>query len=87
MNTFNLAFTLEKPVDPGKLRAAIDALVAAFPDVPSIMEVTVIPGREGETVMIPLPMSLTEERQAKIRSTLDDSLAKNGLRKKLPLRR
>jgi hypothetical protein len=33
---------IEKPADPRKLRAAIDILVAAFPDVPSSLEVRVI---------------------------------------------
>jgi hypothetical protein len=83
MGMFNLAFTLEKPAGPQKLRAVLDVLVAAFPDVPSIMEVRIIPAPDGETVMIPLPISLSEERQAKIRSTLDENLAKNGLRKKM----
>jgi hypothetical protein len=85
MSMFNLAFILEKPAGPDKLRAVIDILVVAFPDVPSILETRVIPGRggDGETVLIPLPISLSEQRQAKMRSTLDDGLARNGLRKKV----
>jgi len=85
MSMFNLAFILEKPAGPEKIRSTIDVLVATFPDVPSILEVRVIPGRDGdgETIMIPLPISLSQERQAKIRTVLDESLAKNGLRKKL----
>jgi hypothetical protein len=84
MSMFNLAFILDKPAGPQKIRAVMDVLVAAFPDVQSIMEVRVIPssGGDGETIMIPLPTSLPQDRQAKIRSILDESLAKNGLGKR-----
>jgi hypothetical protein len=86
MSTFNLGFTLDAPAGPAKLRAAIDALVQAYPDLPSLFQTQVLPGKapDGETVLIPLPMSLSEQRQAEFRSKLDSSLASNGLRRKMP---
>lgn len=80
MSMTTLAFKLERPADPEKLRGAFDLLVAALPDVPSIMEVRVIPNKDGDLVMIPVPISLPKEREAKLLSTLQESLAKNGLR-------
>jgi len=86
MSTFNLGFALDAPAGPAKLRAVIDVLVTAYPDLPSLLQTQVLPGKapDGETVLIPLPISLTEQRQAEFRSKLDSSLASNGLCRKMP---
>lgn len=79
MSTFNLCFYLETPASSPKIRSAIDALAAAFPEVPSIMGTSILASKDGALVMVPLPRSLSEQEQARVRSALNACLAQNGL--------